>query len=224
MRSEDLCARYPQLFHMAEPESWRGIVARGLLSTSALLDLYGVSGERREAIESRRRPRKVTLSHPGLEDAVVRDQIPLDDTLLAACLTGGMTIREWYHLINRKVFFWAERFRLRFMMGAPAYVGDEHLVITIETELFVSHHGDRVTLSAINSGSTYRVKTTGAVAPRGPDTFLPVSRFPSGPPVVELAVERQVEDVRRFATRAAIMKCPAKDAEPVLVREVWSRN
>jgi len=41
----------PTLYHMAERGSWPSIREHGLLSTSALLDLYGKQGAEREAIE-----------------------------------------------------------------------------------------------------------------------------------------------------------------------------
>jgi hypothetical protein len=49
---ERLASRYPVLFHMAEDGSWESIRERGLLSTSALLDLFEVEAEERFAIES----------------------------------------------------------------------------------------------------------------------------------------------------------------------------
>jgi hypothetical protein len=41
---------------MAEVGTWLSIRERGLLSTSALLDLYGIEGEERRRIESCNRP------------------------------------------------------------------------------------------------------------------------------------------------------------------------
>ena len=40
----------PTLYHMAECGSWPSIRRHGLLSTSALLDLYGVQGAERDVI------------------------------------------------------------------------------------------------------------------------------------------------------------------------------
>jgi len=64
---------YLQIFHMAERENWPAILERGLLSTSELLDLYGYTGAKREAIEARHRPDCVTIQAPGLPSAVIRD-------------------------------------------------------------------------------------------------------------------------------------------------------
>ncbi len=69
----------PVLYHMAERGSWPSIQRHGLLSTSGLLDLYGISGAEREAIEARRRPTNVEIQRASLGRAVVRDQKPMDD-------------------------------------------------------------------------------------------------------------------------------------------------
>jgi hypothetical protein len=64
---------------MAEDGSWPSIRERGLLSTTALLDLYGVQGEPREQIEAQRRRTGVPLEREALPRAVIRDQLPMDD-------------------------------------------------------------------------------------------------------------------------------------------------
>lgn len=71
VRAEVLAARFPRLFHMAEAGSWPSIQRHGLLSTSALIDLFEVKGARREALEARHRPESVTLTHPRYGTALV---------------------------------------------------------------------------------------------------------------------------------------------------------
>ena len=51
MKEADLVRIYPRLFHMAEDGSLTSIQAHGLLSTTALLDLYEIGGPVRAAIE-----------------------------------------------------------------------------------------------------------------------------------------------------------------------------
>ena len=41
---------YPRLYHMAHAGSWPMIQRHGLLSTTALLDLFEIGGERRFAL------------------------------------------------------------------------------------------------------------------------------------------------------------------------------
>ena len=58
---EELIADCPTLYHMAERGSWESIKTRGLLSTSALLDLYAVPEPQRSSIEKQHRPLGIEL-------------------------------------------------------------------------------------------------------------------------------------------------------------------
>ena len=109
MTPEQLVARHPKLFHMSESGSWQSIQQHGLLSTTALLDLFGVEGQERSRIETKWRGRGVSIQHPDYGIAVIRDQGPMPPHTLAPLL-DGLTPADWYELINRKSFFWlAER-------------------------------------------------------------------------------------------------------------------
>lgn len=83
---EELIADCPTLFHMAQRGSWPAIRERGLLSTTALLDLYEVEGVERERIEILHRPESVEIAKDGLPNAVIRDQIPMSDAGLRRAL------------------------------------------------------------------------------------------------------------------------------------------
>ena|SRR5208282_3252377 len=136
MRHEDLVEYYPRLFHMAEAGTWPSIRKQGLLSTTALLDLFGINAEERFKIESCQRPKCFLISHPRLGDAVVRDQKPMSDKALRRCLQN-MEPREWYETLNRKVFFWLTRERLLTLLSARAYRNREHCVLTLDRFLTV---------------------------------------------------------------------------------------
>src|ERR1700730_4469935 len=96
---QEIVAGYPTLYHMTEEANVEGIRKRGLLSTSALLDLYEYSGTAREPIEARRRPSAITIMHPHYGAATIRDNAPLSDKLLARCLTD-MSVEDWYRHLN----------------------------------------------------------------------------------------------------------------------------
>jgi hypothetical protein len=85
LNEADLIKIYPRLWHVAEDGSWPSISRHGLLSTSSLLDLYEINGERRFEIESRKRLVCHTISRAGLPDAIVRDQKPMSDAKLRNC-------------------------------------------------------------------------------------------------------------------------------------------
>lgn len=198
MTPEKLVARYPALYHMAEDGSWESVRRLGLLSTSALLDRFEVGGEQRFRIESCRRPEIETIEHPVHGRASIRDNKPMQEKTLERCLTG-MAPREWYEMLNRRVFFWVDRKRLGKLLDAKAYRDRPHLVLELDTAEVVRRHAERVTLSAINSGATFAMNP----APRGPDTFRRVEDHPDGRPVVELAVDYAVPDAADSVLRVS---------------------
>lgn len=205
MTEDELVRRHPRLWHMAADRSWPGIRARGLLSVSALLDLYGMEGADRFAIESARRPQSVVLAREGLGEAVVRDNKPMFESVLARNLQDGLLPRQWYEILNAKSFFWPERERLERLLGARAYAGQPQVVIEVDARALLERHRERVLLCAINSGQTLY-----GGQPRGLGTFRRVAEFPDDggrlggpgrPRVVELVVEGGVPDVMELATK-----------------------
>ena len=133
MTEADLIAKFPRLYHLTDGAAWPSIRTRGLLSTSALLDLYGFRGPARLEFESMRRGATMVLKADGLPDVVLRDQSPMSDRGLLKCLLDGMTPRQWYELLNRKVFFWTSERRLQRLIGAKAGRDVPQLVLTIDT-------------------------------------------------------------------------------------------
>lgn len=217
---DEFINHYPRLYHMAEQDSWESIETHGLLSTSALLDLYGINGKKRSAIESEHRPESVMIEHPELGRATIRDQKPMRESALLSCL-NGCSPREWYRFLNRRVFFWVCEDRVKVLLRARAYRSKEHLVLTLDTSLLLKSYWKSALLSPINSGSTiYRP------VERGLDTFAPLSKYAFAErkiirgvanAVAELTLEYAVPDVSQFVVKADIRK-----GDHVL-REVFAR-
>ncbi len=206
----EFLADCPTLHHMAARGAWPSILAHGLLSTSALLDLHGVAGPARDAVESVRRPEGVTLHAPGLPPATIRDQKPLDEPGLRRCLQDGLSPADWCRLLNRRAFLWPSRARLLRLLDARPYRHEAHEVIELDAARVLAAHRDRITLSAINSGVTRPFP-----AARGLSTFLPIddypyahwrARRPRGERVVELAVEPGLPDIARLVRRVTLMR------------------
>lgn len=184
---------------MAEDGSWESIRKQGLLSTSALLDLYKIEGPERRAIESKHRPESIKICRTGYPDAIIRDQKPMSDAALRKCLADGITPSMWYEILNAKVFFWLSKRRLRRLLGARAYRDFPQTVLTLDAESLVKAHGDKILLSPINSGSTIMKPQ-----PRGNDTFRSIEDYPfehwrkkrsRRDAVVELVVPGAVKDI-----------------------------
>ena len=193
------------LYHMAQHGAWPEIERHGLLSTSALLDLHGVQGAAREAVEGARRPGLVAVG-----TAVVRDQGPMTDAGLHRCLTGGMVPADWYRLLNGMTFFWLSGKRLQRLLGAVPYRDQWHDVLELDTAALVAACRVGIRLSAIISGATRTFPV-----PRGPGTFLPIKDYPYAywrqrrprwDRVVELTVADGVPDVARFVRRVTAMR------------------
>lgn len=146
MSPEALVAQYPRIWHMASDGSWQSIQEHGLLSTSALLDLYGYKDEQRLAIEARRRPQSVPITATGLPGATIRDQKPMTDSALDKCLPAGVTPENWYRLLNSKTFFWLSQPRLQRLLGARAYRDHAQIVLTLDTASLVEKHTPNILL------------------------------------------------------------------------------
>lgn len=188
---------------MAEDGSWTSIKRFGLLSTTALLDLFGLDGEERAAIECARRPENVALHHDSYGSAVIRDQKPLRESALVRLL-DDMTPQQYYKLLNGMTFFWVRKERLETLLGARAYRAKTHIVLTIDTLSLVKAYSDCIYLSRINSGAA--IYNNGR---RGKDTFTKLSNYPFEDmrkkyrenAVVELAVKYAVREIERFTVQ-----------------------
>ncbi|MBY5904747.1 hypothetical protein HFO88_31180 [Rhizobium leguminosarum] len=221
MTEEELIATYPRLYHMAHDDAWPAIQQHGLLSASALLDLYEVSGKARFALESERRPESVPLTKENLFGAVIRDQKPMQDHLLARCLQDDLTPKDWYELLNSRSFFWLSASRVWGLLKARAYRDKSQTVLTIDSAGLIASHRDRIWLSPLNSGSTLFNPR-----PRGKETFKRIEDFPfkerSKRPkqnnVVELVVDHSVPDVAEHVL--AVHKVRGTE----IIEEIWKSD
>ena len=175
---------------MSESGSWQSIQQHGLLSTTALLDLFGVQGQERSRIETKWRGRSVSIQHPEYGIAVIRDQGPMPPHTLAPLL-DGLTPSDWYELINRKSFFWATKDRLGRFLNAAPYRRQVHDVITVDTLGVVERHWERISLSFFNTG----VSSFGPEYRRGVNSFRRVDEFPSNQSIAEVTVDYSVPDI-----------------------------
>jgi uncharacterized protein DUF7002 len=210
---EDLAQIYPLLYHMADARSWKSIRKHGLLSTSSLLDLFGINGEERDSIEERRRPECVEIASREYGYAVVRDQRPLIESKLAKSLRH-CTLPQWYRLLNRHVFFWLTKQRLQTLLCARAYRDKPHAVLTIETLPFVKRYEGQIVLSPMNSGNTqpFAHARCPAIFKKMRDyPFEERAKYGDQYQVVELAVESGA-DVSEMVLSVDLMKCYGKGA------------
>jgi hypothetical protein len=207
---KELISDCPRLYHMAESGAFTGIKKHGLLSTSALLDLYEVEGNQRTAIESEHRPTRVRIEKQGVGFAFVRDQIPMSDNGLIRALPTGITPSMWYELLNGKVFFWLSEVRLKRLLEAKAYRDTEHEVLVLDTRSVIERYFDIITLCPINSGCTKPMPH-----PRDFSIFSRINDYPYdlwrgrrkvGERVVELCVDHSLPKVDEHLVDAYVAR------------------
>jgi|ERR1043166_3429656 hypothetical protein len=197
---EELSKRYPVLYHMAEFDTWASIRKYGLLSTTALLDLFEIDGKERSTIEKKHRPASVEIANRRLGKAVVRDQGPMSDGDLKRCLIR-LAPTDWYQILNRHVFFWPTWNRLLRMLNAKTYKSQKHTVLTVNTASLLEAWESNVRLTALNSGCT-RPRAW----PRGRKTFMAMKDYPFearrrnqglGNALAEVAIQYSVPDIQK---------------------------
>ncbi len=201
LTADVLVRRFPRLWHMAEAGSWPSIRKHGLLSTTALLDLFEIEGGEREAIEARRRVSMVSIHHPRYGTAWIRDNLPINETVLRRTLVG-MNEADFYRLLNGRTFFWVARERLDKLRTAAAYNNREHDLLEVDTAAVVARYGDSIELSHLNSGAVH----AGANYPRGVGTFKSIETYEwaerlqvnRSQPIVELTIPYSVPDIEDF--------------------------
>ena len=198
LRAAYIGERWPRLFHMAEAGSWPSISRNGLLSTSALLDRFRINGPERVAIESQRRSHATDIHHPSLGAAWIRDNKPINETVLQRTLVG-MNLAEWYATLNGRVFFWLTRERLDRLRQARPYRDRPHDLLIVDTAALLRSHADEIELAHLNTGAVHR----GANYPRGAGTFRRIDQYPwqerlavaPREPIVELTIPYAVPDI-----------------------------
>ena len=183
---------------MAESGSWPSIQKHGLLSTTALLDLFEIDGPKRYKIESTWRQRSVKIAHAVHGTAIIRDQNPMPPGSLQEVLED-ITPKQWYELLNGKTFFWLTHDRLSRLLNGRMYRNRSHDVIAVDTRALVERHLNRITLSRINSGFARFGQ-----GKRDLNTFKSITQYPPMnrmDAVAELAVDYCVPDIATMIVR-----------------------
>ena len=194
------------MFHCADAVNVDGIHRIGLLSTNELLRL-GCFGSTTEAQVRAHRTRGTTLP----SGAFIRDQAPMPPQSLLRCLDGGISVHEWYHVVNDHVFFWLSRERARRHLNALHERAQ--VLLTVDVWSLVDAYERAVYLTPFNIGNARR-----RPARRGRRTLVPLAswrdsawRFEAEPgraersarhPPAELLVKDAIPDISRFIVSA----------------------
>ena len=207
VETSDLIELCPHLYHVTACDNWESILQHGLLPVSALLERFEDDDGERGKRERRHRSGSETLEHPEHGRAILRDQKPLNESMLRHCLLDDLMPEDWYQILNQRVFFWPNCDRVKTFLRTPYYRSMHHLLIVVRTDRLLADCSDRIELSPINSGATRSVEHK-----RGRGTFAALSdydfdgwrkkRRSRKRAVAEVAVRGAVERLTRIATSA----------------------
>ena len=218
MTPEAFAGAYPRLYHMTAAGGWEGIREHGLLSVRQLLEAHGADADTVETVAFSRRPAQVSLA-PGV---TIRDNKVLNEKSLERALTGGLTPRDWYGMLNARAFLWANPKRLEKLLAGRAYRDDAHDVLSFDTLPLVRAHADRIEVTPMNTGAAFM-----RAVPRGRESFVPLGDLPwedwrarrgRADAVVEVAVPGGVPDARDYLIEVRRRQAGRDDAV------VWTRE
>lgn len=153
MTAEEFIARYPVLYHRSPSVNAAGISRHGLLSVTALLQLYAVGAKRAAAIERDRAKVGILVKppneHPDWPPILIGDQHQINPAQMAAAL-DGVTPEEWRKELNARVFFWPTVERLA--VHQKAYAAMPSVLYEIDSAKLLTRHGERLRVARINTG------------------------------------------------------------------------
>ena len=137
--------------------------------------MSNLSETKRQEILSTRRVGQLVLP----DGIIVRDQSPMPPGSLAKALPADTSPADWYRLLNRYVFLWAnadraDRHRRAFRTKAS-------FLLVFDAARLLAERGGEILLSPINSGNARRKP-----APRSTRLFVPYREWlAAGWPVIQ---------------------------------------
>jgi hypothetical protein len=178
MRPEQFLNRCKVICHVGPAGVWDQIAKNGFRTAEQLILEADLSEQERQRLLSEPRPESVALRVHG-EDVILRDQAPLLARKdLKSSLDTGLDVPDWIHLLNRRVYFFAdEAVMLKFRDKYVQLNGAQDVIWLSPLKIL---EADEISIEMAS-------QNTGAIARRsGPqkstDTFIPLYRFPDRRP------------------------------------------
>lgn len=165
----------PCLYHLTSNKNLTNISSGKLLfSTKQIVKLTKTSDE----ILRKKRTNHITIGD-GETTFDIRDQRPISEKLLRGCLLDGMTLEEYYELLNERVFWWPTLDRLSRHFNKYAF--EKPKIICVKTSELFEVNPDNVEFSRLNSGALRANSYLNGKAPdRGRSTFVAADKFEYG--------------------------------------------
>ncbi|HEY4193173.1 MAG TPA: hypothetical protein VGM46_11060 [Mesorhizobium sp.] len=154
MTPQELAKKHPVLYHITSAGAAKHILARGLLTTSDILDRWEVEAGYRLELTRCRRKTDVTLHHPDNGVIVVSNNEPLSELKLQSILDDGLTSGDWLEMLNSRVFFFVDQKQLSRLANSRSNSSLSKDVLVIDTKRLADAYFEKIEISPINSGNT----------------------------------------------------------------------
>lgn len=175
MKLEEFITKKAFLYHLTDRANFDKIKAdKELLSTEAIVNLSSLDDNTKSEFLSQRRKSHETIEI-GEHKYHIRDQRPISPLNLVKCLTTGFSVKDFFRMLNNRVFFWPTIKRLN--SHYKRYARENPIIIMVSTDelLKINPHSE---FCRLNSGATRsNSHLKGAPPERGNGTFLPAEEF-----------------------------------------------
>ncbi len=186
---ERFCKLRPTLYHLSAADSWPCIKRHGLLSSNEILSKFSIDKQLAREIEKHRLTSSYQLKSESHGSFTLRDRTTLSHAKLESALGGSCTPDEWIDLLNRRVFFFAQRKSLERLLRAPLNYQQSHVIFEVDAQKLLEAHASTIEVADINTGYTKRNS-----ARRDPSTFQsPATYLKTGDrQIIEVTVLKSV--------------------------------
>jgi hypothetical protein len=172
---EDFIKKKEFLYHLTDKDNLNKIKLRKeLLSTEAIVNQSSLGEKEKDEFLTQRRKTHIVVE-VGEDKYKIRDQRPISILNLIKCLTTGFSVKDFFRMLNDRVFFWPTVDRLKSHYNR--YSSENPIIIKVST-------GDLLKINSnaqfcrLNSGATRSNSyLNGAPPQRGVGTFLPAKDF-----------------------------------------------
>ncbi len=203
------CKARPVLYHLAAEEAWPGVQRHGVLSSNAIYRTCGVDDPLRRQIETDRLGASYRLESQEHGVFTLRDRTTLSHRGLEKALSGSCSPDQWINLLNRRVYFFAQKTSLENLRKAPYNRDLSHIVLEVDTRKLFELHTGSIEVAEINTGYTKR-----SPAKRSPASFQSVQNYmrTAARKIVEVTVLDAVPELLPLLRRAVRRKpCGAEE-------------
>ena len=185
MTPEQFLNRCKTICHVGPAGVWEQISRYGFQTAEQLILEADLDDEERQRLLSEPRREAVRLHVRG-QDVTLRDQGPLFARKdLKSVLDSGLDVSAWIHLLNQRVYFFADQTSMQKLLEKYVQADGAQDVVWLSPLKLLETEGLQLELASQNTGAVARKSGPQKTA----ETFVPLFRFPDRKPAEVTALD-----------------------------------